>query len=317
MESLQSLKHRQKGVHNINQITKAMELVAATKMRRSQEIAMASRPYVYAALDFLSNISRIANLPLPELLTPREVKRTALIVITSDKGLAGSFNNAVLRSLEKYMEARKISFGDDSFEFVGIGQKAIAYLEKNGAKHMRSYSRVGDYTTISEVEPIAKDMTDGFLSGSWDKVVSISTHFRTALKQEVLVRETLPATYDQLKKTAEEIIPETGKFKDLVKEHSIPLFQEAELKDAPEYIIEPEPTEVLEDLAKHLIIMEFYHLVLEANASEHAARRVAMKSASDNAKELADKLSIEYNKSRQSVITREIIEITAGAESLK
>lgn len=342
MESLQSLKLRLAGVKNINQITKAMELVAATKMRRSQEIAISSRPYVFAALDFLANMTRLAHVPLPALLTPRArhadaahsdshdgasngILRTAYVIVTSDKGLAGSFNNSVLRTFEKLLRAGfgGIPVSRENDRFIGVGQKAAAYLEKN-VKLDGKFVRVGDHTTIEEVKPVADLLIDRFLKGDWDRVVAISTHFRSALRQEVLVRELLPATFASLKKTAEEIVPEAGKYRELVRAHAIPLFETANAKsgapaahkEAPDYIIEPRPEIVLEQLARHLVVMEIYHLILEANASEHAARRMAMKNASDNAKELAEELSIQYNKSRQAAITREIIEITAGAESL-
>ncbi|MFH1246211.1 MAG: ATP synthase F1 subunit gamma [Candidatus Liptonbacteria bacterium] len=335
MESLQSLKMRLKGVHNINQITKAMELVSATKMRKSQEIALSSRPYVFAALDLLSNITRLTHVPLPPLLQTREGKKTAYVVVTSDKGLAGSFNSAVIRAFDKYSKQNNVSAtgsgdgagdGADDHHFIGVGQKAAAYLEKNFRLY-KKFIRFGDYTTIAEVEPLSKLLIKGFREGKWDRVVAVSTHFRSALRQEVLVRQILPATLDSLVRTAKEIVPESGRFAELVKQHDIPLFRKKDLSDpkervkltreAAEYIIEPTPEAILENIAEHLVVMEIYHLVLEANASEHAARRMAMKSASDNARDLGDRLAILYNKSRQAVITREILEITAGAESLK
>ncbi len=322
MESLQSLKTRLKSVKNIGQITKAMELVAATKMRRSQEIALASRPYVFAALDLLANVTRFQNVTMPPLLSSRPVTKTAYVIVTSDKGLAGSFNSAVFRELEKYAKREGIDFADPNNTFFAVGQKTISYLTRSVGDRLRKFTRVGDYTTIAEVAPLADMLVNGFLAGEFDRVVAISTHFRSALKQEVLVRQILPATIESLQKTAQEIVPETGKFADLVKAHALPLFQKDDKQKSPgndelDYLIEPSPTVILDSLAQHLIVMELYHLVLEANASEHAARRMAMKSASDNAKDLSDKLAIQYNKSRQAGITREILEITAGAESLK
>lgn len=322
MESLQSLKTRLKSVKNIGQITKAMELVAATKMRRSQEIALASRPYVFAALDLLANVTRFHNVAMPPLLTVRPVTKTAYVIITSDKGLAGSFNSAVFRELEKYVKREGIDFADTNNTFFAVGQKTISYLARSVQDRLHKFTRIGDHTTITEVAPLADTLVNGFLTGEFDRVIAISTHFRSALKQEVLVRQILPATLVSLQDTAAAIVPETGKFADLVKAHAIPLFQKDDKQKSPgndelDYLIEPSPTVILDSLAKHLIVMELYHLVLEANASEHAARRMAMKSASDNAKDLSDKLAIQYNKSRQAGITREILEITAGAESLK
>ncbi|MDZ7343979.1 MAG: ATP synthase F1 subunit gamma [candidate division KSB1 bacterium] len=314
MESIQNIKRRLRGVKNISQITKAMELVAATKMRRSQEIALASRPYALTALDLLGNLSRLeSEKALPELLTKRQVKKTAVVLVTSDKGLAGAFNANVLRQFEKFLRQEKIKGDDPANSFIAVGQKAAGYLERRAFNLERKFVRVGDYTTLEEVKPIADFLTAGYLSGKWDRVIVFSTHFRTALRQEVLLRQVLPVELENLRRTAQEIIPEHGRFSELVRERRISYFNE---RPAAEYLFEPSPPEVLAVLAEYLVIMQVYHLILEANASEHAARRIAMKNASDNAAELAGKLTLEYNKSRQAAITKEIVEVVAGAEAL-
>lgn len=311
MESLQNIKRRLKGTQNIGKITKAMELVAATKMRRSQEIALASRPYAFAALDFLANISRLEDVSIPPLLEKREIERTAYMLVTSDKGLAGSFNSAMIRAFEAYLREQKLSVSEmkNRDSFIAVGQKAAKYLGKN-FELAGKFVRVGDYTSVEEVRPIADLLVEGFLNNGWDRVIVFSTHFRSALRQEAIKRKVLPVDFEHIKRTIAEIAPETGKFSELKKA------AEEEKKPA-DYLIEPSPEAVLESLAYHLILMEIYHLILEANASEHAARRAAMKNASDNAVDLASALSLEYNKSRQAAITREIIEVTSGAESLK
>lgn len=315
MESLQSIKRRIKGVKNINQITKAMELVAATKMRRSQEVALASRPYAYAALDLLAVLARRNDLHPTPLLEKRPVKHTLVVLIASDKGLAGSFNSAVTRSFEALLAENGIDMKDEAYSYVGVGQKAVAYLERRTPRMIGSFVKFGDFTDIHEIEELTKLLVEGFTAGKWDKVIAVSTHFKTALRQVVLRRQILPVEPELLQETAEEIVPETGKFADLIKERHLSFFNRE--KEAPEYLIEPSGQEVLEALVPHLVEMQLYHIVLEANASEHAARRAAMKSASDNAEELASNLSVQYNKSRQASITKELIEITAGAESLK
>lgn len=310
MESLQQIKQRIKSVKNINQITKAMELVAATKMRKSQEIALASRPYAFAALEFLATLSKLDGVKLPPLLTTREVKHRAIILITSDKGLAGSFNSNVIRAFEKFVkrEGNKLSVERDYF--VGVGQKAAQYLEKN-MKLSQRFVRVGDYTTVDEVRPIAELVIDEYLKGEWDEVVLFSAHFKNALQQDIIERQILPVSVENIQKTLKEIVPTTGRFSEIHNPESTTHLMPTD------YIIEPSAQEILSNLARHLILMQIYHVVLEANASEHAARRLAMKSASDNAEELAGNLTLAYNKSRQASITREIIEIVAGAESLK
>lgn len=313
MESLQNIKRRLKSVNNINQITKAMELVAATKMRRSQEIALASRPYAFAALDLLANLSQLETIESP-LLEKRAVARTAVVLVASDKGLAGSFNSAVTRAFERSLRNGTLGISRENDRFIAVGQKAAAYLEKT-TKLSGKFVRVGDYSTIEEIRPIAELLMRGFLTKEWDRVVVFSTHFRTALQQSVLTRTILPADIETMKETAMEIVPKSGRFAELIREKQVSFFNEEKGK-SPDYLIEPTPKILVDQLIPHLVLMQIYHLILEANASEHAARRIAMKSASDNAEELASNLTVAYNKSRQAAITKELTEITAGAEAL-
>lgn len=314
MESLRNIELRRKSVRNINQITKAMEVVAATKMRRSQEIALSSRPYAWTALDMLGTLSRLGGIELPPVLLEREVKKTALVVVTSDKGLAGAFNSAVFREFTKFVKDHGVDLSDDRYSFIAVGQKAANFLTRNVHAVEASFTRFGDFTTSEEVKPLSELLVSGFLGGRWDEVIVFSTHFRTALKQEVVHQRVLPVDFESIRETTEAIVPETGRF---AEERRVDTSKaEVQGRQELDYLIEPSPKAVLEALAEHLVEMEIYHLVLEANASEHAARRAAMKSASDNAADLAERLTLEYNKSRQAAVTREIIEITAGAEAL-
>lgn len=316
MDSPQNLKKRIRSVSNINKITKAMELVAATKMRKSQEIALASRPYAFIALDLLANLTLLeqsVEFKTPELLRQRRIRKVLFVLVASDKGLAGAFNSSVFRKFEMHMERDREKYKDEEKFFVAVGEKAFNYLSKKGVKVVKKFVQVGDYTNPEQVDPITNFIVEGYLERKWDRVIVISVHFRSALRQEPHIRRVLPVDYDHIKETIEEIVPTTGKFAELVKEQNISFVSEKSVK---EYLIEPSSEVVLEDLARHLFFMQVYHLILEANASEHSARRTAMKTASDNAKDLGENLSLQYNKSRQAAITKEIIEITAGAESL-
>ncbi len=333
MESLQITKRRLRGVKNISQITKAMELVAATKMRRSQEIALASRPYARAALEFLANLSRLRpdfakakagrqdydgqarldTVKIPPLLEKRPIEKTLFMLVTSDKGLAGSFNSAVIRDFEKFLKqegALSTQHSPLNTLFIAVGQKAANYFQKKSLPIVQKFLRIGDFTTVEEVQPIAELLVSGYREKEWDRIVVFSTHFRSALHQEPLRREIFPVDFERIKKTVEEILPESGRFAETNRSplttHHLPT----------DYLIEPSPEMVLESLSSHLVLMEIYHLILEANASEHAARRLAMKNASDNADDLGAELTLDYNKSRQAGITREILEITSGAETL-
>jgi len=311
MESTQSIKRRLKSIKNIGQITKAMELVAATKMRKSQEIALASRGYAYTALDLLARISG-QETKLPELLRPRKVEKTAFVILTSDKGLAGSFNSSVIRLLERFIKNKNINIKDEKFSFVAIGKKAISYLQNKGIKITEKFIRAGDFTTPEQTNLISDFISKGYLEKKWDEVLLFSTYFMSALKQEVLVRKLFPIELSSIKKTIEEIIPKTGKYADLAREGK----NSFSSNKIDQYLIEPSRKLALEALAKHLIRMQFYHLILETNASEHSARRMAMRNASDSAEELSGSLNLLYNKARQTNITREITEIVSGMESI-
>ena len=319
MESPQNIKKRLRSVNNINKITKAMELVAATKMRKSQEIALASRPYAFAALDFLASLCSLDQAKLPALFKTREVKKVLFVLVSSDKGLAGAFNSSVFRKFEKHQKeypasAKGSGVAREEHLYLAVGEKAFNYLSRKGYNVVKKFVSVGDYTTTDQVRPLSEFIVKGYVEEKWDRVIIVSTHFRSALKQEAHVRRVLPIDYDHIADTVKEIIPERGKFADLIKQQNItfaPL-----ICDGKEYLIEPSAEEVLEKLAEHLFFIQIYHLILEANASEHSARRMAMKTASDNASDLGNALNLQYNKSRQSKITTEISEISAGAEAL-
>jgi F-type H+-transporting ATPase subunit gamma len=318
MESTQSIKRRLKSIKNIGQITKAMELVAATKMRKSQEVALASRSYAYTALDLLARISD-QETKLPELLRSREIKKTAFVILTSDKGLAGSFNSSVIRLFEKYIKNENINIKDEKYSFIAIGKKAIAYLQNKGIKITEKFIRTGDFTTPEQTNSISDFISDGYLNKKWDGVLLFSTYFMSALKQEVLTRKIFPVELSSIKKTVEEIIPKTGKYANFLGTNlssgspAVALAKEGKID---KYLLEPTKELALKTLAEHLIRMQFYHLILETNASEHGARRMAMRNASDNAEELSGSLNLLYNKSRQANITKEILEIVSSMESI-
>ncbi len=312
MESGQNLKRRMKSVQNIGQITKAMELVEATKMRRSQELALHSRPYAYAALELLGILSDIKDVPVPPILRERPVVRTAFLLMTSDRGLAGSFNSSVIRKFEQFVKANGIDPADASkYCFIAVGQKAKTYLERRKMNVAASFIRTGDLAKFSEAEPIADALIKGYLSHEFDKVVAFFTTFVTALRQDAVQRDILPVTYETIRQSIEETIPRAGRYADYARSESFLDGRERE------YLIEPSPREVLEELAPALLRTRVYHAILEANASEHSARRVAMKNASDNAADLSDSLTMIYNKSRQAAITNQIIEVTSGAKALE
>ncbi len=307
MESIQSIKRRIKAVANTSQITKAMEMVAANKMRKAQLVAINSRPYAIAGLELLRELS--ARIPyIPRLMEKQEGEEKILIIlVTADKGLAGSFNSNVFRKFEEFF----LNYKNTNASYATIGKKAEEYLARKKIIVEKVFVKFGDYAEPEKTKEFTDFVIQGFLDKKWTKVITISTNFRTTLKQDVLVRDLLPISYDSINKDIREIVPEYGRYaeknKDIKKE-----------KNNYEYIIEPTSKtgahkKIIDDLTQHLVEMVIYHLILESNASEHSARMVAMKNASDNAMELKDDLTLAYNKSRQAAITQELSEITAGA----
>ena len=312
MESLQTLKSRLGAVKNIGQITKAMEVVSATKMRKAQGFALAGRPYAFEALRLLGTLVESASdiaLSTVPLAERRPVEKTLIVVVVSDRGLAGSFNSQVFRTTDKFIESDSADSG--SYQHVAVGKKSLQYFSRKGLSPVATFTGFGDYAKSAQVAPLAEFMIENFLSKRYDRVVTISTHFRSTLKQETIVREVLPLSIEKIRQVIREIVPEQGRFSELGRD--LPSESSAKI---PDYIFEPSPSEVLSSLLPELLSTQLLHLILEANASEHSARMVAMKAASDNAKDLSVGLQLEYNKARQAGITKEIIEITSTQAAL-
>ncbi len=292
-----------------------MELVAATKMRRAQEAALNSRPYAFTALEMLANavealsktnvdISAIPLLTVPELKVP------AVLLVSSDKGLAGTFNNAVFRKYEHFI-SQNFKHNEKDLVLITIGEKAKDYAKRRGLKIVQSFTRHGDMINPKETEEIGEFLVNGFISGEWDTLTAFSTNFVSALKQEPIERELLPIDFQKIREGVDNTIPKTGRYAELRKQ-----IESARSEKSVEYIIEPSPQEVLQKLVPALFKMQMYQIILESNASEHSARRLAMKNASDNAKDLTDELNTVYNRVRQEKITNELLEITGTARAL-
>ena len=325
MESLQGLKSRLGAVKNVGTITKAMEVVSATKMRKSQEVALRTRPYAIEALDMLRKITKYVasgdngrkggstSTWRWNLQVPREVKKTLLILVASDRGLAGSFNAQVLRAADRFLEEDV-----GRLAVLAIGKKAQRWALKNNLEIAGEFSGFDDVVDFDEVLHVANTVLEGFDTGNWDRVVTISTHFRTALKQEVLMREILPTNPEKIEETINELVPERGRYSGNLEIRFPSGNRISKYKNSDvEYLLEPSAEAIIKELMPYLIRMQFYHLILEANASEHSARRVAMKTACDNADELAENLTLFYNKARQAAITKEIIEISGRQSALE
>ena len=309
MPSTKTIKQRIRSVKNTAQITKAMEVVSATKMRRSQEFALKARPYAAASLALMQNLLR----RIPEgiqsaLLMKRDVKRSLLLVVTSDKGLAGAFNANIAKKAAQWIAEKRTN--RKPYALITVGKKSKDYFERREETPVKSFGGYGDYTTPAQTLGVTDAVVSGFLDGSWDEVEAVYTNFRTTLVQEAVMKKILPATPEGLEDAIRGILPESGKF-------SAQLLAAADTRYNYEYKFEPSPAQILDALVPQLIRIHIHHVIIESNASEHSARMVAMKSASDNATELISGLSLAYNKARQAGITRELIEVTAGKEALE
>jgi len=302
MQSLRDLKRRIRSVRNIGQITKAMEVVSMTKMRRAQLFALEARPYALAAFEMFENLRSMTAEP-PALLRKTAEKKRLLVVATSDKGLAGAFNENVIRKANAWIEERKAR--GEEMHIITIGKKAKDSFLRRGIEPVESYSGFGDFSTIRETSPVAERVTSGFLGGEWDSAEITYTHFRTTLKQEAVVRKILPVTEKGLSDIITSIVPEYGRFHEVAE-------REEPARYTYEFVFEPSPKEILDSLLPELLKVHLHHTILESNASEHSARMIAMKSAHDNADELGGELNLTYNKARQAGITQELSEVVAG-----
>ena len=311
MESVQHIKSHLGSVKSIGQITKAMEVVSATKMRRAQGNALASRDYAFAALAALTDLLRYAPEHLLEqsaFVGGRKNGTTLVVLVASDRGLAGAFNASVGRACDAFFagEVNLAPEGPSEYKFVIVGKKLAPYAARKGYPVEMMFTNFGDVASTEEVAPLSELVVNGYKEGKWNRVVVISTHFKTTLNQFTVTREVLPMNIEQIKATVKELVPEHGRFA----EYKINLTNETN-KSNIEFLFEPNPTAVLDILLPHLLNMQMLHLVLEANASEHSARMVALKNASENSKELAEDLERVYNRVRQALITKEMIEITS------
>jgi F-type H+-transporting ATPase subunit gamma len=311
MATPRALKNRIKSTKSIQQITKAMQAVSAVKMRKSESAAIAGRPYALSALEILKNIRRALKeeeAVHSPLVKERHVEKIALVVVTSDKGLAGSFNTNVLRRSQEYIKHHP----DKTIDIIAVGKKGRDYFRSRGRKITAEFFESGDLVTVEEALPIANFLTESFLKHDYDEVVLIYTNFISALKQVVVTRKILPVTIHALDEITKHIIPDQGMFSGMPQAVDRALNNDKHL----EYTFEPSPQKVLNKMIPALVNIEIYQSILEANASEHSSRMVAMKNASENAKELIGDMRIEYNKVRQAQITKELTEISAGAEAI-
>lgn len=289
MPSTRQLKSRIKSVKSNRQITKAMELVAASKLRRAQDAAWATEPYAQAADELLTQLSHISDVKRNIFFAPREHVTVRLIVmITSDRGLAGAYNANVCKLVAKQIQEDRAA-GIES-HVVCVGKKGAQFIAKiKGVEVVGVYHDIPEPATAASLRTLLVDVIDRFLDGRADVVSVVYTKFISSVQQQALLRQLLPATFEETEVS----------------------------KSIQQSTFEPSVHQVLEGAVVRLLEAQVYRAVQSARASEHMMRRVAMKNATDNAADLAEDLTLEMNKVRQTAITQELAEISGGAEAMK
>lgn len=294
MASAREVRLRIRSVKNIAQVTRALQAVSASKVRKAMEAVTHTRPYATKAWQVLTHIAEQPGRDtLHPLLTHRdEVTNVVVVLVTGDRGLAGPYTTNIVR----YTVGQ---FGEYSVpvRYITVGRKGRDLMARRGENIVAEFSQLPAAPTFGDVSAIGRLAVDEFLEGHTDEVYLVYTDFINMVTQVPTVKKLLPL--------------EIGEEADRVQD-----FARSARGAAPSYIYEPGQTEILDEIVPRFTALQVYHAILESLASEHAARMVAMKNATDSASELAGGLQLEYNKARQQGITNEMLDITGGAEAL-
>ena len=306
MAGLKQIKTKIVAMKKSQTVTKAMEAVSAAKMRKAQQTALRGRAYARAAAATLSRLSSTREILRHPLSAVRPVKKALYIVITSDKGLAGALNSGVLRAAARDIKESGLSAEDISI--IAVGRKANEFFSARGYS-MEAFHPNTAAVDSTLVRAIVDEAARRFiLSGveRVDQVKIVYQNFVSTFEQRPTLRAVFPLSVGDLQAVVEDILPTKGAFS-----------SKPDLLDAPQtYTLEPSDKEVLNTIVPMLASIIVYHALLESGASEHSARMVAMKSASDKAAEMQEELTLQFNKARQAAITREVSEITGGMEAM-
>lgn len=294
MPSTRDLRRRIKSIKNTSQITKAMQMVAAAKMRKAQNAALAGRPYTELLNQMLGNLQKDVSDFTHPLMEVRPVRKTAVLIISTDKGLCGALNTNLLREV--------LPYDKDSTLYVSAGRKGAQFVHRT-RRTLKAEFTCKDAPEFIEARAISRLLQEQFLSGEVDKVDVLYTNFISTIRQEPTIRQLLPIV-EIHKLDADLVDKEESVTGDRVADNHI------------EFAYEPTAASVMGSLMPHYLNYLLFQFMLEAKASEHSSRMVAMKNATDNAKQLIKDLTLEYNKVRQAAITSELLEITTAAMAM-
>ncbi|MCC7440129.1 MAG: ATP synthase F1 subunit gamma [Bdellovibrionales bacterium] len=297
MPSLKDLKKRIGSVKNTQQTTKAMKMVSAAKLRRSQDAILGNRPYALNVGRLIQLVSGMTGQPLASPLVrpeghgkPQTQRNVLLVVISSDRGLCGGFNSTVIKRTEAWYRTNRASYADVRFSFVG--RKAHDYFKTRFLDRVESYAEFGAKATFDVARKLTDEIIAKFESGRFDEVKFVYNEFKNAITQDLVIEDFLPV-------------------------RESPFGNAGKAQDVDLYMTRPDAETLLRKLVEKHFAIQAYRMLLESQASEHGARMASMDSATKNAGEMINGLTLVYNKSRQASITKELLEITSGAEALK
>ncbi|MEK6673626.1 MAG: ATP synthase F1 subunit gamma [Nitrospirota bacterium] len=288
MPTLRDIKRRIKAVSNTRQITKAMKMVAAAKLRKSQSRMFELRPYAEKMEDVLSSLASGADSTLHPLLTARPRKTVEVLVITSDRGLCGAFNNNILKTAAGVISGLKKDWFDVTI--TAIGKKAIDYFKRRNVPLRRTWAGLSGRVTYASAQEVTNDIIENYIGETFDEVLLIHNEFLSVMAQKV---------------TKVKLLPLVGTGDDSAPQASV------------DFLYEPSQEDIYQVLLPKKVGIQIYRALLESQASEEGARMTAMGNATKNADEMIDRLTLQYNKARQATITRELMDIVGGVEALK
>jgi F-type H+-transporting ATPase subunit gamma len=292
MAGTKEIKRRIKSIKNTKKITKAMELVAASKMKHAISATISARPYSSYSWEVLEALSGYVAGSTHPLFTIREPKKLLIIMVTSNKGLCGGYNSQVIKAAIASLKENT----DKQIDFISVGKKGESMLRRLGQNIVASFNQLSEKPRLAEVLPIINLANQYYTKAEYDQVFVASTLFFSAILQKAKVEQLLPVSKTKTLKTLEEMKIQTP--------------------HAPiDYVFEPDYESLMNIIVEKIIQTKFYQLILESNASEQSSRMVAMKNASEASGEMIDDLTLAFNKARQANITREISEISAGMVS--
>lgn len=297
MAGTKEIKRRIKSIRNTKKITKAMELVAASKMKRAVSSTLASRLYAEYSWDVLTSIAKNVEEIKSPLFMEREVKNVLVMLITSNRGLCGGYNAQAIKKAISLLKGQSAHV-----DVVTIGKKGDAAMRRVGANVVATFTDIASEISLAKIAPISRMALEEFKTEKYDKVFVVYTDYISALTQKPNIKQVLPVNPVELKELIESLEPKGEK----------PLGSTSKI----DYIFEGGKEELVASLAEKLTRMQIYQMLLESNASEQSARMMAMKNASEASGEMIEDLTLMFNKARQANITREISEISAGMASV-